>query len=123
MKTNSQRGKASKNKGKRGERELANLLKEEGYDCKRGQQFCGANGNADVIGLNGIHIECKRVERLNLKEAMNQAISDSKDGNIPTVFHRANNEGWKVTMRFEDWIKLYREWESGEYLKEVQGNE
>lgn len=119
MKTNSQRGRASKNKGKRGERELANLLKDEGYDCKRGQQFCGANGDADVIGLNGIHIECKRVERLNLKKAMNQAINDSKDGNMPTVFHRADREDWKVTMLFSDWIKLYRKWESGEYLKKV----
>ena len=123
MKTNSQRGKASKNKGKRGERELANLLREEGYDCKRGQQYCGISGNADVIGLNGIHIECKRVEKLNLRLAMEQAIFDCKDGNMPTIFHRTNNEDWKVTMRFEDWIKLYREWESGEYVKEAQGNE
>lgn len=47
------------------ERELANLLKDRyGYDCRRGQQFCGSNGDADVVGLPGIHIECKRVEKL-----------------------------------------------------------
>lgn len=117
MKTSSQKGKASREKGKKGERELANLLKDEGYDCKRGQQFCGINGNADVIGLNGIHIECKRVEKLNLRKAMKQAINDSKNEDIPAVFHRTNREDWKVTMLFSDWIKLYREWESGEYLK------
>ena len=116
-------GKASRDKGKRGERELANLLKEEGYDCKRGQQYCGISGNADVIGLNGVHIECKRVNRLNLNNAMEQAKNDCKEGNMPAVFHRADREDWKVTMRFEDWIKLYREWESGEYVKEAQKNE
>ena len=62
-------GKSQREKGKRGERELAGKLRDHGYDCRRGQQFCGISGDADVIGLPGIHIECKRVERLNLQEA------------------------------------------------------
>lgn len=49
-------GKAERERGKRGERELAKILREYGYDTKRGQQYCGAAGNADVIGLPGIHI-------------------------------------------------------------------
>ena len=100
----------SKQKGARGERELAGILREHGYDCRRGQQYCGANGDADVIGLPGIHIESKRVERLNLSEAMSQAIAGCKE-NIPTVWHRKNNEQWLVTMRAEDWLSLYKEWE------------
>ena len=63
-------GKAQREKGKRGELEIARILREEGYDTKRGQQYCGAAGNADVIGLPGIHIECKRVEKLNLLDAV-----------------------------------------------------
>ena len=55
----------SNNKGKNGERELATILREYGYDSRRGQQYCGSNGDADVVGLPGVHIECKRVERLN----------------------------------------------------------
>ena len=39
----------SKAKGAAGERELARKLKEYGYDCRRGQQYCGANGDADVV--------------------------------------------------------------------------
>lgn len=66
-------GKSQREKGKRGERELAGKLRDHGYDCRRGQQFCGTSGDADVIGLPGIHIECKRVERLNLQEAMEQS--------------------------------------------------
>jgi Holliday junction resolvase len=102
----------AKQKGNRGERELACQLRAYGYDCRRGQQFSGANGDADVVGLPGIHIEVKRVERLNITDAMCQAIGDSK-GDVPVVMHRKNNEKWLVTMRFEDWIELYKEWSDG----------
>ena len=70
----------SRQKGARGERELARILREYGYDCRRGQQYCGANGDADVVGLEGIHIECKRVERLNLEDAVAQSVRDSRTG-------------------------------------------
>lgn len=100
----------SKRKGAKGERELANKLKEYGYNCRRGQQYCGANGDADVIGLDGIHIECKRVEKLNLYDAMAQAKADKKEDELPTVFHRKDNSKWLVTMELDDWMKLYKEW-------------
>lgn len=100
----------SKQKGARGERELAKKLREYGYECRRGQQYCGANGDADVIGLPGIHIECKRVERLNIDDAMLQAIRDRREGEYPAVFHRKNNGKWMVTMLLDDWKEIYREW-------------
>ena len=114
-------GKSQREKGKRGERELAGQLREYGYDCRRGQQYCGCSGAADVVGLPGIHIECKRVERLNLHDAMDQAVRDAgalpEDGRpFPAVFHRRDHEEWLVTMRLEEWIHLYREWESGREL-------
>ena len=83
----------SKQKGKRGELELAKKLKEYGYEARRGQQYCGNNGDADVVGLPAIHIECKRVEKLNISSAMQQAKKDSKDSDkFPAVFSRKNNE-------------------------------
>lgn len=100
----------SRDKGARGERELAKILREHGFECRRGQQFCGANGDADVVGIKGIHIEAKRVERLNITDAMSQAIHDCGD-KLPVVMHRKNNEDWMVTMRLEDWLSLYNEWE------------
>ena len=100
----------SRAKGAAGERELAKKLREYGYECRRGQQFCGANGDADVIGLPGIHIECKRVERLNIDDAMLQAIRDRREGEFPAVFHRKNNGKWMVTMLLDDWQEIYREW-------------
>ena len=97
----------SKAKGSAGERELARKLREYGYDCRRGQQYSGANGDADVIGLPRIHIECKRVERLNLYDAMAQAKHDARIEELPTVFHRRNNCKWLVTMELDDWMYLY----------------
>jgi Holliday junction resolvase len=100
----------SKKKGAAGERELSSKLKEYGYSCRRSQQYCGINGDADVVGLEGIHIECKRVERLNIYDAISQAKADVKEGQLPTVFHRKNRCEWLVTMTLDDWIKLYKEY-------------
>lgn len=102
--------KNSREKGKKGELELAKILREHGYSARRGQQYCGSNGDADVVGLPYLHIECKRVERLNLDSAMGQARGDARDAEKPCVMHRKNREPWKVTMLLDDWIELYREW-------------
>ena len=87
---------------------MAGKLREYGFGCRRGQQYSGANGDADVIGLPGVHIECKRVEALNIDKAMKQAIDNASEGNLPAVFHRRNGQEWKVTMRLEDWMQIYK---------------
>ena len=106
-------GRSQRDKGKRGERELAALLREYGYDCRRGQQYCGVNGDADVVGLPGIHIEVKRAEKLSLYDALGQAARDAGPGKIPVVFHRRNNCGWVCILPIDDFMELYREWEAG----------
>lgn len=110
----------SRRKGAQGERELAGVLKDYGYGAWRGQQTSGASGVADVEGLPGIHIECKRVEKLNVYDAIDQsrrdAIADQRkkgQRKLPAVFHRKNRCDWLVTMRLEDWMEIYREWEAG----------
>ena len=108
----------SRQKGARGERELSNELKSHGYDTRRGQQYCGANGDADVVGLPDIHIECKRVERLRLYDALEQARNDAREGEMPIVVHRQNKKDWVVVQPLEDWIKLYDAYQA---LKEERG--
>ena len=83
----------SRQKGKRGELEWARVCRENGYDCRRSQQYAGANGDADVVGLPGVHIEVKRVERLDLEAAMSQSMRDAKEGEMPIVAHRKNRGG------------------------------
>jgi Holliday junction resolvase len=91
----------------RAERELANRLKELGLTARRGQQFCGANGDSDVVceELSTYHIECKRVQALNIHDAISQAVRDGKD-KTPVVIHRKNGKPWLATLFLEDWIKL-----------------
>lgn len=112
----------SRAKGARGERELANVLKEYGYDTHRGVQYQGGHESPDVVGLPGIHIECKRVERLVIEKAMAQAEKDcDRDHAFPSVFHRKNGQQWLVTMELDDWMKLYQGWVYGENLKRWEG--
>ena len=102
-------GSSSARKGANGERELAAVLREYGYNIERGGSMSFGEV-PDLTGLPGIHAEVKRQERLNVPEAMKQAQRDSerfKDG-APTVFHRRSREPWLVTMRLADWMELYR---------------
>lgn len=95
-------GKPSQRKGAQGERELAKVLEAEGYPMQRGGASYGTI--PDLVGLPGIHVEVKRVERLNVSAAMQQAERDAikfQDGD-PAVFHRRNREPWLVTMRLTD---------------------
>ena len=101
-------GRASQSKGRRGELELSRLLQGYGYDVQPGR--AQSYGEVpDLTGLPGVHIEVKRVERLNVPEAMKQAVRDAEkfhDG-APTLFHRRSREPWLVTMRLHDWLALY----------------
>lgn len=98
----------SKRKGKTGEIEVAHILKDHGYDARRSQQFCGANGDADVVGLPGVHIEVKRTESLHLYPALEQAAADARENETPVVFHRRNHKSWVVIMELEDFLELYK---------------
>ncbi len=102
-------GRSQQWKGADGERELARILARYGYDIQRGGSLSFGEV-PDLAGLPGVHIEVKRVERLNVSQAMAQAARDSErfhDG-APAVFHRRNRSPWLVTMRLEDWMGIYR---------------
>lgn len=101
-------GKMSRDKGKRGEREWSKLCQEYGFDCRRTSQYCGKTGDAaDVVGIEGIHQEVKRVEKLNIDTAMEQAVRDC-NGKTPIVAHRKNGKPWYVTMLATDWLEMMK---------------
>ena len=95
----------SKNKGKVGEREFANLLKKHGFNARRGQQFKGTEDSPDIIcECLPFHFEVKRVQKLNLDNAMDQARKDCGKS-IPVVAHRKNNHKWLITIDAEYFIE------------------
>ena len=101
-------GKASRDKGKRGEREVAELLRDHGIPARRGVQYAGGPDAPDVVGFDGVHIEVKRAETLRLYPALEQALADRKPGDIATVWHRPSGRPWAVIMLAADFIALMR---------------
>ena len=94
----------SRTKGKTGELELSKeLMRIFGIECRRGQQFAGGTDSPDVVGLpDVIHPEVKRVEKLNIQAAMQQASRDGGPDKKPVVFHRRNRGDWMVTFLLDD---------------------
>lgn len=94
----------SRRKGKEGELELSTKMREIfGINARRGQQFSGSPDSPDIVtDFDFLHIECKRVNKLNIQTALEQSIRDSKEGQIPVVIHRADRQDWKITFRLSD---------------------
>lgn len=106
--------KNSKRKGKEGELELAHKLQELGFpEARRSQQYSGTESTADVVGAPGLHIECKRVEQLNIYNAIEQAKRDAgESGDKPIVMHRKNAKPWLATMYLDDFVDIYNKKEN-----------
>lgn len=100
----------SQNKGKRGERDLAAFLRECGYgDARRGRQFSGDPTAPDVVGFDPrFHLEVKFVEKLNVHEALAQAIADA-GLKIPLVVHKRSRGQWLATIRLDDLIRILQQ--------------
>lgn len=97
-------------KGKAGERELALELRKRGFSARRAQQYNGTDSSQDLKhDVPGVHLECKRVERLNVLSAYDQAVRDAKASSLmPVVAHRCNRSPWLVTLSLEDFLSLVR---------------
>lgn len=101
-------GKMQRTKGKRGELEVAKLLRDYGFEGRRTAQYAGNTGEAaDVIGIPGIHIEVKRQEVIRIHDWMKQAERDCH-GKVPCVFHRVSREPWYCTLPLEDFLRILR---------------
>jgi len=94
----------SRRKGANGERELAKTLRLlfPASEIRRGQQYSGGPESPDVTGLAGLHLECKRGERLNLHKVMAKLVTESKDDETPLLCHRTNGQPWLATFQLAD---------------------
>ena len=93
----------------RGERQWRDELRANGYVARRGQQFAGSPDSPDVVcdDLPWIHFEVKAVERLNVQDAIDQAIGDS-GGKVAVVAHKRGFRRWLVTMEADTFFEFLR---------------
>ncbi len=101
--------KTSQRKGRTGELELVKVLHGFGFESVKAGEPASYGSTPDLVGLPGIHIECKRCEQLRISEWMEQAERDAErfgDG-LPVIFHRRNREPWLVTLRLDDFMQIY----------------
>ena len=122
-------GKLSREKGKRGERQWRDKLRDFGFGKSfRSQQFSGKSpdgSSADVQcpELPAIHWEVKNVERLNIWDAIKQALFDKAAGKIPVVAHTKNNYGWLCTLPAEDFLNILRRSDLAQCVEELETKE
>ena len=117
-------GKAQQQKGRRAEIDLSRLLNSYGYSTRPGEPLSFGR-EADIVGLDGIHLELKRRENPDISAALRQAREDSErfgDG-LPAVFTRGNRQRWRVVMDLDMWLQMYRDFAEKHSEKGVNNNE
>mgnify|MGYP003335330235 CR=1 FL=1 len=97
--------KSSKTKGKVGEREFAQFLRNHGIEARRGAQYSGSPDSPDVVSSLPYHFEVKRVEKLNVHDAYAQAQSDA-GAKTPVVAFRRNHGAWMICLSAEHFLAL-----------------
>ena len=104
----------SRAKGADFERQIAKLLTSRGFKARRGNQFNGM-WDADVeTEYFPYHIECKKVQSLNIFKAYEQSDRDSKNTSkkTPIVIHAKNRTKIMATMELHDFLNLVQ-WAMG----------
>ena len=101
----------SRAKGKRGELEARNVVREHWYapGCIRSAQAGGAYA-ADLLNAgDGLHVEVKRRQKIAATHYMKQAESDCREGEVPVVVMREDGyPTWLVVVRIEDTEKFLK---------------
>jgi hypothetical protein len=105
-------GRMQREKGKRGEREVAAVYVSEGVRVTR---LGNAGRLADLSGLDklGVHAEVKMTGRTDLPGWMRQAEAEAPATQIPAVHwrlcSRGVSTGWYVNVPLSDFIDLLKE--------------
>jgi Holliday junction resolvase len=95
-----------RDKGARGEREVATVLRDHGLEVDRTPNSGGLHIAGDVTGLAGYHVEVKRQETLRLPLWVRQATDEAPEGAEPVVVYRQSGEPWRVVLELDAFAKL-----------------
>lgn len=106
-------GRASREKGRRGEQEVARIYREAGFDVDRVPNSGGLRVKGDLTGLDGFHLEVKRQEILCLPKWLRQAHEEAGAEEVPVVIFRQSKRAdgvgeWHACLPLADLIELQR---------------
>ena len=97
----------SREKGKRGELELAAWLRDRGIEARRGRQYAADPEAPDIVhALPGIWLECKRAERCRPYEWLEEADLHASGGTVSVVAHRQSRRNWIAILNLDDLLQL-----------------
>jgi hypothetical protein len=99
---------SERRKGAKGELEAIALIREAGWShARRTHDGRTQSGRGDVAGgPAGVHVEIKRVERLNVPGALAQVRADADPLDIPVLVHRPSRSEWMATLPLADLLPL-----------------
>ena len=107
-------GRTSRQKGSRGELEVAKIFGAHGFtNVRRTPNSGGLSIKGDLIGLDGYSVEVKRCERLAIPAWLRQAHRDAPASNTPLLVFRTSATlksdplgRWHVCLPLEDFASL-----------------
>ena len=102
-------GRASREKGSRGELEVAAIFRAAGFECDRTPNSGGLFIPADVTGpeLGGFYIESRRRERLDLPTWIRELESVAGEA-VPVLAFRRSREPWWGAMPLDELARTIR---------------
>lgn len=105
--------KASRDKGARGEREVALFYRAAGIGARRVPNSGGLDTKGDVLlDVPGVHVEAKIGATIALWQGLAQARAEAPTGSIPALHFRRSSRkhssGWYVAIPLPDFIDLLK---------------
>jgi hypothetical protein len=102
------KGRGRRQKGARGENELAQLLTDQlGFVVKR--KLGQARDGGDDIQVGKYKIEVKRHERLSVMDWVRQVEATCGVGEVPIVVFRQNGQPWRAVVPLDTLVFAIRE--------------
>jgi hypothetical protein len=98
-------GKAQRDKGLRGEREVAKAFEAAGFTVR------GLEGEGDNLAFRDgytFHLETKFQEHLRIPDWEKQAEAEAPEGVVPLVVFRRSRTPWRVDLSLRDFLELVK---------------
>lgn len=98
--------KMSRDKGGRGERAVIEKARDHGFIGVRTRSG-GGQERSDIVGIPGIAMESKWVERESVRAWFDQVAANC-GGDIPVVAHKRNHGPWLATLELDEFLALLK---------------